>query len=81
MSRTRVDRHRERRKPRPGHGLPLQDREAPARPVDGVFRPGFGEDATCFGLLLLAEKTSLRELSVAQIVQSIESREESNDGT
>ena len=66
---TLVDRHRERRNPRPNHGLPHQHRQAP-----GTLARTYRHDNR------LAETACLRELSFAQIVQSI-NREESNDGT
>ena len=73
VSRTPLDRHRGARKnclhvtaSRP------KNCEAPARPVDGVFPARFRGGNHALRVLLLAEKASLRDLSVAQIVQSIE---------
>ena len=76
-----ADRHRERRKRRQVTAARPKIGKAPARKADGlVSGPIFGDDPTRFEPLLLAETASLRDLSFAQIVQSI-NREESNDGT
>ncbi len=76
MGRTLVDRLRERRKPPPNHGPPHRHRQALAPRSDASPTTTIPPPRACH----LAEKTALRELSFAQIVQSI-NREESNDGT